>query len=560
MNTASIMRLAALAGMVGALAVPAVTEAKKPDDRQTVCHRQGSGNWKPLSLKAQAVAAHLDRGDALPGDAVPNQLGVKFDDSCNAIAFTTVTVTGPERFEDAAGITAGLDALTVATGVEARYVEVDDFQSVVDSAIATGQAPTVTDPETGEVVAVDVLMVPTPASINDLVDAGVAVPANDATIATTTAGWSDDWITYGTVEGTMYGVPAKSDLKSLVWYKPSLFVDPAGDPYPTPSTWDELVALTDTMIANGQTPWCVGIESGLATGWNYTDWVEDRVLGSEPPSVYDDWIANDVAFTDPRIRDAWNDVADLWQTPGAVFEGLATAPAPGIGIAQTSFFNSIINMVAADQCLMHRQASFLADIVAGGEVDGLLPPGTLDSLATFPFPADDASSNPAMGAGTYAVSFRTDIEVALTHEHLASVDYVDARRAVQPRFLSAVDGQDLSTASPLTAGFVAQLQDADTFRFDASDLMTPEIGAGAIETGTPFDFPPFVIVPSQPTGFWGEGTRAVIGDGNTAVEQFLGFEEPNVVFIGDIDGKTVDDATQTLADEFCLVAPGDACP
>jgi hypothetical protein len=89
--------------------------------------------------------------------------------------------------------------------------------------------------------------------------------------------------------------------------------------------------------------------------------------------------------------------------------------------------------------------------------------------------------------------------------------------------------------------------------------MPPEIDAGLLETGTPFDFPPYVVVPSQPTGSWGEATRAVIGDVNTA-SAVVGEGEPNLVYLLRVDGTTVDEATQTLADQFCDVAPGDACP
>ncbi len=86
-------------------------------------------------------------------------------------------------------------------------------------------------------------------------------------------------------------------------------------------------------------------------------------------------------------------------------------------------------------------------------------------------------------------------------------------------FLSAVQGQDLSVRTALDASFTQQLQNADPFRFDASDLMPPEIGASL-----------------APGGFWGDGG---------------GFIVP---------GKSIDDATQAI-DLFCVIVPeGDACP
>ena len=191
-----------------------------------------------------------------------------------------------------------------------------------------------------------------------------------------------------------------------------------------------------------------------------------------------------MGFDDQRIRDAWNEVLDLWNTPGAVFEGLSS-PTPGVGITEANFFESVFNLAAADECLMHRQAQF---------VSFAFDP---DDARTFTFPADTADSSPAMGSGTFAVALRPDIEVQLVHQYLATAEYADARHAAQPgQFLSAVQGQDLSILGPLQRSFTETLQNAEVFRFDASDLMPPEIGAS-----------------DQAGGFWFEGTNAVLGSG-----------------------------------------------
>ncbi|NNE97254.1 MAG: carbohydrate ABC transporter substrate-binding protein [Acidimicrobiales bacterium] len=482
------------------------------EDRVEVCHRQGQGRWALKSLPNSAVDAHLAHGDGVPLGIVPDSLGLKFDAACVPVPFSTVIVAGPESGSgDVAGISQALDALTATTGVQTIYVGLQDLQSVVDEAIATGEPPVVP----GTTVVIDILITNAPRQVDGLADSGAAVPAAPSTTATATEGWSDDWLSYGMVDGTLFGVPTRSDLKSLVWYKESTFEDPGGTPYPIPTTFTELLALTDAMIANGQTPWCVGIESGPATGWNFTDWVEIRLLGSQPPELYDDWVANDVGFDDPRIREAWNEVLGLWNTPGAVFEGFGQ-PTPGVGITQTQFFDSALNLAAADECLMHRQAQF---------VSFLFDPA---DARTFPFPADSVDSSPTMGGGNFAVALRPDIEVELVHEYLATADYADARHAAQPgQFLSAVQGQDLSAMEPLQRSLTETLQNADVFRFDASDLMPPEIG-----------------ISLQPGGFWFEGTNAVIGTGQT---------------VGPFTGKSVDDATEDIADLFCIVAPGDAC-
>ena len=108
----------------------------------------------------------------------------------------------------------------------------------------------------------------------------------------------------------------------------------------------------------GAKPLCVGIESGQATGWTYTDWVEDMVLRLHGADVYDQWISNELPFDDPKIQEAMQAPVDLW-TEDNVF-------AAGGSIAATSFADNGQPLVDG-QCYMHRQANFFA---------GLFPEGT----------------------------------------------------------------------------------------------------------------------------------------------------------------------------------------
>ena len=85
------------------------------------------------------------------------------------------------------------------------------------------------------------------------------------------AGWDE----LATVDGKVYGIPGRANVKSLVWYSPKAFADKG---YEIPTTLDELKALSDKIVADGGTPWCAGIESGVATGWPITDWFEDFML------------------------------------------------------------------------------------------------------------------------------------------------------------------------------------------------------------------------------------------------------------------------------------------
>ena len=96
-----------------------------------------------------------------------------------------------------------------------------------------------------------------------------------------------------------YGFAYKMDLKSLVWYSPEQFED---NGYEIPTTMEGLIELSDQMVADGNTPWCIGVESGNATGWTATDWMEDIMLRTTSAENYDRWVSNDLAFNSPVRR------------------------------------------------------------------------------------------------------------------------------------------------------------------------------------------------------------------------------------------------------------------
>ena len=105
----------------------------------------------------------------------------------------------------------------------------------------------------------------------------------------------------GEYEGKHYGLPTNINLKSMVWYPKDDF-DAAG--YEVPETWDDLIALSDQIVEDGSTPWCVGFESGGDTGWPATDWMEDIMLRTAGPEVYDQWVAHEIPFNDPAVKAA----------------------------------------------------------------------------------------------------------------------------------------------------------------------------------------------------------------------------------------------------------------
>jgi alpha-glucoside transport system substrate-binding protein len=385
----------------------------------------------------------------------------------------SVTVFGVEDSENEAG--AMQDALTEfgeANGIDITYVGRRDFEQQINAQVLGGNPP-------------DIAAFPQPGKLAQFARDGELLEVPEDVVTSVSEGWDESYLAFSNVDGTQFGVPFKSDLKSLVWYIPSVWEE-AG--YAVPETLTDFKALVDEMIANGDTPLCVGIESGPATGWPFTDWVEELILREQGIDYYNQWVANEVPFNDQPVIDTFNDVAGpegMWTKEGAVF-------ASGGSIAATAFGDNGTPLVEGN-CMMHRQASFYSAFFPDGTEFGEGP----DQVSTFYFPADEG--HPVLVGGISAGAFRDAPEVWQVMEYLGSAEFADARQAAQSErvggglsgFLTGNTEADVTGWAELEQGFIEQLQTADPAAFDGSDQMPAEVGSGT---------------------FWTEGTSFVNGD------------------------------------------------
>lgn len=383
---------------------------------------------------------------------------------------TTVTLYGPESNDAEGGsITDVLTAFAEANDMTINYVGAREFEEQIRTQVGGGNPP-------------DIGVFPQPGNVADFARSGDIVPVPQDIVDATAANWSPDWMNFWQVDGQQYALPNKSDLKSLVWYVPSAFAE-AG--YTVPETWTDFVELTGQMIENGDTPLCVGVESGPATGWPFTDWVEELVLRQQGADIYDQWVSHEIPFNSPEIVDTMAEVADLWNTEGMVF-------ANGGSIVSTPFGDNAQPLVDGD-CMMHRQASFFAASFPEGTEFGQ-EEGQVD---VFYFPSDEG--RPVEVGGTGVAAFRDAPEVWAVMKFMASPEYASLRQQAQAErkdggisgFLTAVQGVDTSLFLPLEQSFIEILQTGDPARFDASDLMPGEVGSGT---------------------FWSEGVKLIQGD------------------------------------------------
>jgi len=374
-----------------------------------------------------------------------------------------VTVFGPWLGPDQENVKKVLDVYAKQSGNDVRYVGSDSFEQQVRI-----------DTEAGS--AANVSVFPQPGLAADLARDGFLTP-----LPSDTANWvrnnyaaGQSWVDLGSYAGKdgrkrLYGFFYKVDVKSLVWYVPENFED-AG--YEIPETMEELKELTDQIVADGGTPWCIGLGSGGATGWPATDWVEDMMLRTQSPSDYDDWVTNKLKFNHPKVVAAIEEFGAFARNDRYVAGGAGT-------VASTDFRDSPKGLFSSPpQCYMHRMASFIPAFFPEGTVVG-------EDADFFYFPAYAKKNlgSPVLGAGTVwaitndspeAQDLMKFLRKPVAHETwMALKGFLTPHKGVNP---NAFSDPTLRKMNEILLG-------ATTFRFDGSDLMPGAVGAGSFWTG-----------------------------------------------------------------------------
>ncbi len=320
----------------------------------------------------------------------------------------------------------------------------------------------------------DVAAVPQPGLVTELAAAGDIVSLEDLgfDIDELNELLGADFVALGEYEGEHYGLPTNINLKSMVWYPKQAF-DAAN--YEEPETWDDLIALSDQIVDDGGTPWCIGLESGGDSGWPATDWMEDIMLRTAGGDVYDQWYRHEIPFNDDAVKAAGERFGEILFTDGYVLGG---APST----AQTAFADAPLPMFNDPPgCFLHRQASF---------INAEFPEGTEAGVDYDWFPLPPIDQEGTLFAGELTV-------VGTNGARPEVVDFLERFIAenVQCEMGGVVESSRISPsvevgpdcyANDILADASVVLTDAleaGTGRFDASDLMPAAVGGGSFWTG-----------------------------------------------------------------------------
>jgi len=344
------------------------------------------------------------------------------------------------------------------TGADVKYEGSKEFETQLQVRVQSGNPP-------------DIAYIPQPGLLQTLVGTGKVVEA-PSTVSDNVDKWfGEDWRSYGSVDGKLYAAPLGANVKSFVWYSPKMFAD---NGWEIPTTWDDMLALSDTIAATGIKPWCAGIESGEATGWPATDWLEDVLLRSVGPDVYDQWVAHEIPFNDPKVVESLDNVGAILKNDKYVNGGIGDVSS----IATTAFQDGGLPILDG-KCALHRQASFYAanwpegtDVSENGDVFAFYLP-----------PMGDEFGSPVLGGGEFVAAFSDAPEVQAFQTYLSSDQWANEKAKATPNggWVSANTGLDIANlASPVDqlSGEILQNPDA-VFRFDGSDMMPGAVGAGS---------------------------------------------------------------------------------
>ncbi len=365
---------------------------------------------------------------------------------------TTVTIFGAFVEPGSDLFRESLDYFEEQTGIEVNYEGSGDFESLISVRVEGGDPP-------------DIAAFPQPGILQDFVSRGAVVDLDSwFEEGELQERYDDSWLEIATMDGIMAGVWYRANVKSLVWYPVPEFEEQG---YEVPETWDELMELTEEIAEDGNTPWSIAIESSGATGWVATDWLEDIMLRTVTPEKYDQWVQGDLPFNSPEVRRAMDIMGEIWKNEEYVRGGVNSILTVPFGDGVNPLFDD------PPRAFLHRQASFITDFFPDDAVVG-------EDINFFYLPPiDEEEGRAVLGAGDIFAAFNDRPEIAAVMRYLTTgrsiKPWVESGGVVSPH----KDAELSWYPTEANRRYAEILQNADTFRFDASDMMPGQIGSGA---------------------------------------------------------------------------------
>lgn len=409
--------------------------------RRTLGVAMGTVVLLSLTACADATAPDTSADDPLVAAAMTTAEEIVGDQELSG----RITILGALGGEQLDQYLAVLKPFETASGVTIEYEGTRDMLSVLTTRVQGNNPPDlVSNPSIGQMI--------------QLMESGDLIPLNDVLDMDAMAqDYDTGLLDLGSYDGSLYGIMQTAALKGLVFHNPETYEGPTN-----PATWSELESWAADSASNGTPPWCIGIESGAASGWLATDWIEQFLLTTYGTEIWDEWAAGDLPWTSPEVRSAFEAFGTIATDP-AMVNGGPTA------VVSTDFIQGALPLWAdPPRCAMTLQSDWLGATVVA-QVPGTAEGESVDFFL-FP-PVVESNTGLIETAGEMVGAFDDRPEVQALLQYLVTPES-QALLASSGSWLapnrSVPEDAYPTDARRKAAGILAG---ATAVRFDASDLM-----------------------------------------------------------------------------------------
>ncbi len=368
---------------------------------------------------------------------------------------TTVTMAGPFTDQDAVKFNESVADFQNKTGITIDYSGSKEFEASIRISVEGGSPPDIVDfPQPGLLASF--------ASSGKVLDAGKIVNPDWLK-----ENYTQAWLDLAQMQdqnGNTFtaGIWARANVKGIIFYPKGPF-DAAG--YQVPTTWQELMDLSNQIVSDGDTPWCLGIESGAATGWPATDWIENLMLRTTSAENYDKWVTGQLKFDSPEVKNAISYMTPIWFNDQMVYGGTAAIATTAFGDAPKPMFDD------PPKCWLTMQGNFITSFFPSNLVSG-------KDYDVFYMPTITEPGMPLEVAGDIYAAFNDRPEVRAVLQYFTMGEslktWIEANGAIGPMNDASLDWY----TDPVTKKIAGMIQEASVARFDGSDNMPGAVGSG----------------------------------------------------------------------------------
>jgi len=367
-----------------------------------------------------------------------------------------ITVTSLWGGTEQEAFEAVLAAFEEESGITATYEsQRTEYASFLRNRIQGGNPP-------------DVAIIPGIGTLRSLARDGSLISISELGIAQSDieGNYAPGILDVGVVDDELYGIMVKLNSKSTIFYSPERFAEMGVEPA---ETWDDLVALTESIKEAGSTPWALGAQDS----WTLTDWFEITYLKMHGTEAYDTLFSPDGDWTDETVTatiDKMLEILNEENIEGGVDGSLATLFVAAIGkVFSTS-----------PSAELYYGGGFVGGIATGADVNPDLAGQEGEAIDWFGFPTIDGNGEGLVTyGGDVMAALVNDSDVAAFMEYLTTADagqvWAEGGTIISP----IVDVDTGVYPTVLIQAEADQVTSAEAVRFDGSDLL-PGTDLGAV--------------------------------------------------------------------------------